>query len=283
MKLFVESWEPVLRHRNGQESRGTVAQIVSKGKLEPYANGRSTLYIHHLDVEPVQEADLQPHTNSTTGKTSKDRMSPRGVSWWLCRHPKAFVLVDVGSGETRQLATIRQLSSPSTLDELPSGSSPIGGAPPAPTLPPEVGLSDSEPEGPFIPSEGDHRSTTLRLIKERRGQQSFRDALRDRYGDVCLITGCALLDVLEAAHIKPYRGEQDHNPANGLLLRADVHTLFDLNLFAIEPASLTVRVSPRLKGSDYAALEGVVLRCRDARPDSEALRLRWRAFLGSEK
>jgi len=50
--------------------------------------------------------------------------------------------------------------------------------------------------------------------------------------------------VLEAAHIKPYRGKTDSHLENGLLLRADLHTLFDLNLIGVEPDTLTVRVHP---------------------------------------
>jgi len=107
----------------------------------------------------------------------------------------------------------------------------------------------------FAPSERDTRQEALRQIKLRRGQQRFRDALRRRYGDRCAVTGCDLLDVLEAAHIRPFRGESDHHPENGLLLRADVHTLFDLGLLSIDPKTWTVWVHPRVRSS-YATLHG---------------------------
>ena len=102
------------------------------------------------------------------------------------------------------------------------------------TLPPEKGETPSDD----VPDKEDRRGLIWRQIKERRGQQSFRDALRKRYGDRCLVTGCRLLDVLEAAHIRPYRGENDNYVGNGLLLRADIHTLFDLNLLGIEPQQM---------------------------------------------
>ena len=57
------------------------------------------------------------------------------------------------------------------------------------------------------------------------------------------MTGCTVFAVLEAAHIKPYQGENDNHPQNGLLLRADIHTLFDLNLLGIQPERLQVEIS----------------------------------------
>lgn len=87
----------------------------------------------------------------------------------------------------------------------------------------------------YKPTEKDDRERALRQIRLRRGQQKFRDNLRTRYGDQCMISGCKVLDVLEAAHVRPYLGALDNHPENGLLLRADLHTLFDLDLVGIEP------------------------------------------------
>src|SRR5262245_9271658 len=69
----------------------------------------------------------------------------------------------------------------------------------------------------------------------------------------CAITGCSVRDVLEAAHIHPYRGRERNKVANGLLLRADLHTLFDCGLIAIDAATMTVIVTPSLQNSEYAA------------------------------
>jgi len=53
------------------------------------------------------------------------------------------------------------------------------------------------------------------------------------------VSGCTLMEIVEAAHIKPHAEQPDDDPANGLLLRADLHTLFDLHLIGIEPDTLT--------------------------------------------
>lgn len=138
--------------------------------------------------------------------------------------------------------------------------------------------SSPEDEG-FTPKEGDWRAIVFRQIKARRGQQAFRDSLRDRYGEHCLISGCALMDVVEAAHIKPYRGDADNHPANGLLLRADLHTLFDLDLIGIEPATLVVQVHPNAKEAGYGEFDGLKLKCSSSQPSTESLVLRWKSFL----
>lgn len=80
------------------------------------------------------------------------------------------------------------------------------------------------------------------------------------YGQACAITGCNLPALLEAAHIYPYKGAHTNVVSNGLLLRADVHTLFDLRLIAIDSATMSIRVSPELAGTEYELLGGSKLR-----------------------
>jgi hypothetical protein len=114
-----------------------------------------------------------------------------------------------------------------------------------------------------------HRNTA------RPGQAEFREALRQRYGDRCMITGCSLVEIVEAAHIVPYRMNSDHHPANGLLLRADLHALFDLHLLGIDPETLRVSVHPEAKQAGYADLDGVTLQVlSDLRPSRDALAIR---------
>lgn len=134
---------------------------------------------------------------------------------------------------------------------------------------------ESEPLAPYAPGSEDRRPTVMRQIKERRGQQGFRDDLRERYGDRCMISGCELMDVVEAAHIKPYREPNDHNAENGLLLRADLHTLFDLDLIGIEPTTLKVHLHPSMRLAGYETYDGVLLRCSTAKPSPDALSIRW--------
>ena len=93
------------------------------------------------------------------------------------------------------------------------------------------------------------------------------------------MTGCEILDVLEAAHIRPYRGLNDHNVQNGLLLRADVHTLFDLDLIGIHPDKLTVELNPLIKSEYQKILPNRLKISRECLPSRDALGERYALFL----
>lgn len=104
-------------------------------------------------------------------------------------------------------------------------------------------------------SDHDARVWAMRAVAQRRGQPLFRAKLLDAYGGRCAITGCSAVEVLEAAHVLPYKGEHTNRVDNGLLLRADLHTLFDCQLLWITPDH-TVALAPSLLATDYAELQG---------------------------
>ncbi|MFV1943428.1 HNH endonuclease [Pseudomonas luteola] len=121
----------------------------------------------------------------------------------------------------------------------------------------EEARAEAESTGAFSPADiTDARRRVLAQIVRRQGQAGFRDALIKAYEGRCAITGCMVERILEAAHVVPYQGEATNVAANGLLLRSDIHTLFDLNLLTLDPATMTVKVSPELSGSEYATLQG---------------------------
>ncbi|MDY4311894.1 HNH endonuclease [Pseudomonas shirazica] len=112
-------------------------------------------------------------------------------------------------------------------------------------------------QGEFNPKDvSDARTRTVASIVRRRGQPQFRKQLLKAYQGRCAITACSFQQVLEAAHIHPYLGDETNVVSNGLLLRADVHTLFDLGLLWINPADLRIEISEVLRDSDYVSIEG---------------------------
>jgi len=126
------------------------------------------------------------------------------------------------------------------------------------------------------------------LVMPRLGQGSFRVVVTDAYERRCAITRERTLPVLQAAHIKPYGEGGSHSVTNGLLLRSDIHTLFDRGYVTVTP-EYRFEVSRRIRdefenGRDYYALHGheVTIPERDAfRPAVEALRWHNEArFLG---
>ncbi len=106
---------------------------------------------------------------------------------------------------------------------------------------------------PFIPK------SLRRQIEARRGQPEFRKNLLKAYKYKCAITGCDAEEALEAAHIVPYSEEENYDLENGLLLRADIHTLFDLRLINIKEKNsiFSVSLDPFLHGKiPYDTLDG---------------------------
>jgi putative restriction endonuclease len=114
------------------------------------------------------------------------------------------------------------------------------------------------------------------LTRGRLGQGAFRVLVTDAYERRCAVTGEKTLPVLEAAHIKPYALLGPHRVSNGILLRSDLHKLFDLGYVTVTP-ELKLEVSPRLKtewqnGREYYAHHGQALRIRPADPASQPSR-----------
>jgi HNH endonuclease len=151
----------------------------------------------------------------------------------------------------------------------------------------DLAPADSGGEDPMPDALGDAdaRSRVRRDIVARQGQAHFRDALMRAYGGRCAVTGCDSPYALEAAHIRPYRGEHTNIVSNGLLLRADIHTLFDLGLLAVNPATLTVVLSEWLPGTHYKQFLGAPLTSPDnpgLRPSHALLAERWTWFQGKQ-
>lgn len=97
-------------------------------------------------------------------------------------------------------------------------------------------------------------------IKPRLGQGGFRIMVLDEYSRRCAITGEKTLPVLEAAHIQPYSEKGPHKVSNGILMRSDLHTLFD-NGYLTLTKEFHVEVSKRIReefsnGREYYALHG---------------------------
>lgn len=118
----------------------------------------------------------------------------------------------------------------------------------------------------------------LRAITERKGQPEFREKLLVAYSSRCAVTGYDAEPALEAAHILGYAETGSQAVTNGLLLRADIHTLFDMGHLWINPETMTVVLSEALASTCYQNLAGKPLfmpaRAED-RPSKEGLQARW--------
>ena len=100
----------------------------------------------------------------------------------------------------------------------------------------------------------------LTLLRRRLGQGIFRLAVTDAYSRACAVTSEHSLPALEAAHIQPFGEGGVHEVSNGLLLRSDIHRLFDRGYVGVTPDH-RFAVSKRLKddfanGRSYYPLDG---------------------------
>ncbi|MGH9467784.1 MAG: HNH endonuclease, partial [Terriglobales bacterium] len=123
------------------------------------------------------------------------------------------------------------------------------------------------------------RYGTPRVVAPRLGQGGFRIGVLESYQRRCAMSGERTVPVLEAAHVRRYSDGGGHELSNGLLLRSDLHKLFDLGYLAVHPERKIILVSERIReefrnGRDYYVLRGrplAVPRDLAAQPDPEAL------------
>lgn len=122
----------------------------------------------------------------------------------------------------------------------------------------------------------DGREMIVENITRRRGQPQLRQSLLVAYGHACAVTGCNAVDALEASYIIPYRGKYTHHTSNAILLRADIHTLFDLGKIAVDTRTMTVVINDELINTSYRLLADRPLHYpqdETQRPSTEALDL----------
>ena len=106
------------------------------------------------------------------------------------------------------------------------------------------GLVELDPSGPWRLTGAVYG--TPRLTPQRLGQRAFQAVVFDAYHRRCAVTGAKIRPVLQAAHIRPLPAGGEHRADNGLLLRSDVHTLYDRGYLAVDPKH-RLMVSPRLR------------------------------------
>ena len=125
-----------------------------------------------------------------------------------------------------------------------------------------IGVRDA---GPALAAAADAaRYGSPLLALPRLGQGSFRVLVTDAYARRCAVSGERTLPVLQAAHIKPFAAGGEHKLSNGILLRSDLHTLFDKGYLGIDPKAMRILVSSRIReqfenGREYYSLEGRTL------------------------
>lgn len=126
----------------------------------------------------------------------------------------------------------------------------------------------------------------LVAIKTRRGQPDFRERLLRAYSTACAVSGSSVEALLEAAHIVPHALATNYATTNGMLLRSDIHTLFDLHLISVD-SDYRVTISRSLEWTEYAQYRGRRLVALPVdlqeRPSTDSLNLHHNLFIAREE
>ncbi|WP_430966719.1 HNH endonuclease [Spongiimicrobium sp. 2-473A-2-J] len=127
-------------------------------------------------------------------------------------------------------------------------------------------------------TDDDFKDKQLYARTIRKGQPKFREELLRLYEFGCAICGHGPDNVLEACHIVPHSVSGNNQIDNGLLLRSDLHDLFDDGLLKINPKTYMIELNPSLSKTPYARFDGKMLRTRKdgGWPRQDYLRARYK-------
>lgn len=144
-----------------------------------------------------------------------------------------------------------------------------------------IPLTEDDVEGEtedFSPEDAkEAKEKVSKSVALRRGQSKFRNELLKAYENSCAVTGTLFPPILEAAHIVPYMGGKTNHITNGILLRADIHTLFDLGLLGINE-HYEIIIDSSMKDTEYETYNGKKIRLpknESEKPSVAALRTRF--------
>lgn len=142
-------------------------------------------------------------------------------------------------------------------------------------------LSEREREVLHGADEFDGAAFVAVQTMRRRHQEKFRKAVLAAYDGRCAMTGVSSSSVLQAAHIDSFARSRSHAVTNGILLRADVHLLYDAHLLTVLPDSGDIVVSRAVTDPAYRDLDGGRVRFpkhRDCWPDEKLLEVHFNSY-----
>ncbi|MEV0066657.1 HNH endonuclease signature motif containing protein [Amycolatopsis sp. NPDC050768] len=143
-----------------------------------------------------------------------------------------------------------------------------------PDAPDQLLDTDSSDEEGFQ-LRGNNRRRRTREVVERPGQNTFKLRVFQRYGARCPLSGVAVPEMLEAAHLVPYAADGSDDPRNGLPLNAALHRAFDAHLFGIDPDTHDVVTKPGGPGLADLGITTPTIRGLVKLPHHEALAARY--------
>ena len=234
-----------------RSSTGKGATELYSDKQPVFEKDGSWTYLYRHEISSVKDPATLPR-NKALIKNMQDAV-PVAV----------FLQLDVGRYQILGLAYVTDYN-PRTGYFFLMGTSVASGS-----IYPEPSTSA---ESLYIDADTRKFQETRQAVRE--GQGKFRVDLLDAYGSRCAATDYDVIEGLEAAHIRPYRGAHTNETRNGILLRADIHNLFDYGIIGVDPEAMKIVLNQRARRSKYSQLHGQPLRLPDdstRQPDRELL------------
>jgi putative restriction endonuclease len=192
---------------------------------------------YHQEGPATVDAPFSSYPNEGLSRCMEDGV-PVGVLVQVSKAPSIYTVIGLARVSSWEEGSF--LLVPTDDISLPSG--------------------DQPDKAPWRPPDQEERERVRASVVRRRGQAAFRRKVLAAYKGCCAVTGTDVLPVLDAAHISPYSGPASNHVENGLLLRSDLHALFDLGLLAIDSASMCCLLDPSLARTSYGDLDGRRLR-----------------------
>lgn len=120
------------------------------------------------------------------------------------------------------------------------------------------------------------REEYKREVNQRKGQSEFKGKILKAYNNKCCVSGESCPELLEAAHLQQYLTKTSNHIQNGILLRIDLHRLFDSGLLFID-SNYIVHISTLIKSTTYQQFDGIAISLpanSNAYPSKESLELK---------
>lgn len=277
----IETYPDVKTHRRCPIPECRSTDIRERKKIEPkWKCGKcGTEFDNYVETTKDVQVYVAEYSNYQviTDKPTVSSVKSCGLGDKSVKSQLSMMQLD----EDKLTALIPEIGSSDILESPPPAESqtdtPVKENAPTKTLEQQLAelAKEQENEGEFdAGNDIDAREKVLREINKRRGQPKFRKSLLLAYGEQCAVTGFETPAALEAAHIRAYRGEHTNHVQNGLLLRSDIHTLFDCGLLAVNTKTMTIVLSNELSESKYKVFDGRYLKLpmdKSQHPSKDAL------------
>ena len=244
---YYKGWQNYINHPDIIEIRNTLSRVSTKD--ESTKNSKPLNIFQHKNIHKTAQ-EINPHFSYSLKQVQELTFIELKAAW--SQRPDSFYSIEAASEALARIRYETQIDTQKRSWKLLSTHPAIS----------EISTElESETKDMDFVSKKEAVEITKNekvygFVKQqiRIGQTNFREIVINGYEGTCCISGCTELASLEAAHIRPYSGNNSNKIENSLLLRADIHKLFDRFLISIHPKKQTLVISNQVTDEYYTSL-----------------------------